>query len=618
MIRSPEDTKKADNLESCVKKLEKLPTSFCKKQHSMDVQLCQVYAYAAEHGTVGKYKSYVLAAHAKKCVPKRVKIIQKMESTLDANSYRGFFGHKEVVITDGGLITGGAKYYQLCLKDAGSVHVTRAATGMTPRLNRYTTYQTYATWADTLWDARQAQIRQLLHFRSWLRSSAYNSRPQQRNGPTRPAAGLQSRWSTSNTHQMIAAKDLSLWIDFGRETRGVEFKGPGARSDKNFLAKVIRAALAMSNRQDGGTIVIGVEDTGSALIRKGLTAKDLATWNYDAVADSFHPYADPSLAFHLEIVTLDDLNFVVISVEQFDAVPTICAKTYQNDKHHVLQDGVIYVRPRRKPESVAVNSHADMRDLINLAVDKGLRDFLRRAGAAGLSTAEIAVGPTDNQKFEEQQSQFAPDLNASIAQGFYTVTIRPSNFTQELVTSLQDLEDILARCSVALRGWDFPHISTEENRTIRGGDFIEQSTDWLEYKEAWRLHMSGLFLFRARYRSDMNILPINHVVYWVTEAFEFAARLAASHVGGDEMTISIGFSGLNGRTLHQDNNMLEPSPFDYSANVDDLYRDYTLTTAELVSSPRAAARNALMQLFDRFGWQPKEELLTVVQGGLRS
>ena len=45
----------------------------------------------------------------------------------------------------------------------------------------------------------------------------------------------------------------------GHETHGVEFKGPGKRTNSAFLAGVIRAMLGMANRRDGGHVILGID-----------------------------------------------------------------------------------------------------------------------------------------------------------------------------------------------------------------------------------------------------------------------------------------------------------------------------------------------------------------------
>lgn len=71
---------------------------------------------------------------------------------------------------------------------------------------------------------------------------------------------------------------------------------------------------------------------------------------------------------------------VVLEVAEFEDVPHICKR----DNQRVLVKGHIYVRPRGKPQSVAVPSSDETRQLLDVAIDKGVRDFVRRAGAAGV------------------------------------------------------------------------------------------------------------------------------------------------------------------------------------------------------------------------------------------
>ena len=94
-------------------------------------------------------------------------------------------------------------------------------------------------------------------------------------------------------------EEFDQLLALGRELSGLEFKGPGPRSDRQLFAQVVRAVLGMANRRDGGTVVIGVEDSGTSLSPIGLSDADLATWTYDAVADGIAVYADPNVSFEL-------------------------------------------------------------------------------------------------------------------------------------------------------------------------------------------------------------------------------------------------------------------------------------------------------------------------------
>jgi predicted HTH transcriptional regulator len=194
----------------------------------------------------------------------------------------------------------------------------------------------------------------------------------------------------------MTPEDLSQLLDLGEEKSGVEFKGCRPRSDLAFMAKVTRAALGMSNRRDGGLIVIGVDEDKDGLHPNGLSNEDLKSWRSDLVADIFAQYADPPLAFTLESVELDTKFFVAISVGEFEDVPTICRRAFsQQGGQVVLREGACYVRPRRKPETTEVPTYPDMRDLLDLALEKHLRRHVMTSLRAGLALvpATQAIDP---------------------------------------------------------------------------------------------------------------------------------------------------------------------------------------------------------------------------------
>ena len=174
-------------------------------------------------------------------------------------------------------------------------------------------------------------------------------------------------------------EEFAELLALGYERRGTEFKGPGPRSHP-FLAKVIRAVLGMANQQDGGVVVIGVTDTNGVLSPTGLAEADLATWRFDDVAAAVASFADPFVSFELEIRSHDAKRFVVLHVREFEGIPVLCRRDYPE----ILRAGACYVRTRRKPETTEVPSQTEMRDLLQLAITKGLRAFVAQAVASGL------------------------------------------------------------------------------------------------------------------------------------------------------------------------------------------------------------------------------------------
>ncbi|HET8760483.1 MAG TPA: ATP-binding protein, partial [Nitrospiria bacterium] len=108
----------------------------------------------------------------------------------------------------------------------------------------------------------------------------------------------------------------------GYERRGTEFKGPGSLSAKPLVAKVVRAVLGMANQQDGGLVVVGVDEDVKGKIKPvGLSESDLATWKYDDVAGAIAPYADPFVSFELETKEYKGKRFVLFHVSEFDEIP---------------------------------------------------------------------------------------------------------------------------------------------------------------------------------------------------------------------------------------------------------------------------------------------------------
>lgn len=191
-------------------------------------------------------------------------------------------------------------------------------------------------------------------------------------------------------------------LALGHEASGVEFKGPGSRSNRRLFAQVVRAALGMANRRDGGRVIIGVADDGGVLNPVGLSEGDLATWRYDDIADGVSVYADPSVVFEREVKEYNNRVYVILHVDEFADIPILCKKDYPD----VLRSGACYVRARRKPETSEIPTQEDMRDLLELAIDKGVSRYLARAQRVGLIVLP-SVTPPSTERFEQQRG----DLN---------------------------------------------------------------------------------------------------------------------------------------------------------------------------------------------------------------
>jgi predicted HTH transcriptional regulator len=199
---------------------------------------------------------------------------------------------------------------------------------------------------------------------------------------------------------MLSVEEIESALRGGHETQGFEFKGPGARTDSYFLAKIARAALSLGNRRDGGHIVIGIGDDDPASLQPGLGAEELESWgDYEVVSRSLAVYADPAFHFELKAMTLSSgVEVVVIQVHEFADVPHLCAKGYDR----VLRKGALYVRPRTVPETSEVADSVGMRDVLDLAIEKGVREFVQTAVRAGLPLGKTP-GLDNEERYREER-----------------------------------------------------------------------------------------------------------------------------------------------------------------------------------------------------------------------
>jgi len=99
-------------------------------------------------------------------------------------------------------------------------------------------------------------------------------------------------------------------------------------------------------------------------------------------------------------------QFIVIRVYEFDEIPVLCRKDLHAPRRRelVLRRGACYVRSHHKPETSEIPSEREMRELLELAIDKGLRKFVSRAREAGMTPPMEGTPPRiSEQAFFEKQ-----------------------------------------------------------------------------------------------------------------------------------------------------------------------------------------------------------------------
>jgi len=185
----------------------------------------------------------------------------------------------------------------------------------------------------------------------------------------------------------MSSQDLCELIFVGEEQRNLEYKAPMRWDNEMTKAKITKTVLAMSNIRDGGWIVIGVEEQVNGAFKMiGLSQENIDTFNQDDISSYINGYADPFVKLHVSQVTCESKKYVIIKVDEFEEIPVICKKEYSLADLH---QGKIYTRTRRKNENSEALTQSEMREIIDLAVDKSVRAFFQRLQKIGAVSKDI-------------------------------------------------------------------------------------------------------------------------------------------------------------------------------------------------------------------------------------
>lgn len=442
---------------------------------------------------------------------------------------------------------------------------------------------------------------------------------------------------------MITDEQFADFLSLLYEPRRIEFKGALPRTDGRFFARVARACLGMANLRDGGLVIIGVDEQNGTFSASGLTPSDLASWQaYDDVSSGLASFADPMIRFELSTNHNEGRAFITIEVKEFDEVPIVCKKDSsfpdaKNRHFEVTRAGVCYVRSLRRTETSAIPTQTEMREVLDLAIEKGVRRFVTRAHAVGLDLTGTAQQDARN-PFQEQVLAIETDSQiATVARirerGYWRVAIHPGTFQVDRVGSIGDLYPLFRRHVLRLRSWDFPHWYTENGVEYQPGlDWIELGTEISQYREFWRFYQSGQFVdyrgmsedwleesttMRGRF-APSEVLFTSNTVHSFTEIFEFAARLALTDAYNvdDNIRVSILIHGLRNRRLFNDNPNRTRFMTPRVTALQEFPYEITVPRDELLGSVRSMARRAARELFLRFAWDASDQLLEGIQDEL--
>ena len=188
-------------------------------------------------------------------------------------------------------------------------------------------------------------------------------------------------------------RDLLDYISKNQHTERRDLEYKNGESWNSLKFKITQAVLAISNLEHGGYIIVGVEKGNNLMPFKavGMTENIAKTYGQDEVTSFVNDRADPHAKIEVRSFNHKQKYFVAIQVFEFKEIPVICKKGSD-----MLVRGRIYHRRTRKNESSSETTAEELREIIELAVDKGIKKQKQR----------ISKYEKEDNQFEEERKDF--------------------------------------------------------------------------------------------------------------------------------------------------------------------------------------------------------------------
>jgi predicted HTH transcriptional regulator len=200
---------------------------------------------------------------------------------------------------------------------------------------------------------------------------------------------------TSMPGHKILKDRIEVALDLTMESANVDFKR--SESWSSLEMTLVKSMLGMGNLADGGLVIVGVAESGATWELTGIQPDHLATFDVDVMADSFGMRISPSPDITIVTHTRDGRLYLAVAIAEFVEHPFVCAK--DGPPGSGLQRGRIYHRPTSgRPRTESVINADDMRDMLRLAIDKGVKRYVERVRGSGF--VEIVESAGDH--FDEE------------------------------------------------------------------------------------------------------------------------------------------------------------------------------------------------------------------------
>ncbi|WP_130855595.1 helix-turn-helix domain-containing protein [Olivibacter jilunii] len=409
----------------------------------------------------------------------------------------------------------------------------------------------------------------------------------------------------------MTTEELITHIDGQREHQNLDFKADCPWDDKKYA----KDFLAFANVMDGGSIIVGVEETHTGFNPVGVSPENLSTYNADIMKDQLRRFADPTIDFKVSYpIDNNGKQFVAIEIFPFREMPIISKISIPG----AIQHNVIYYRNTdKRTESAPISNAHDLRDIIEMAAVR----LMQRRRSFGYTMAE-SVESELNREIDSQSP--TSHIETIRSRGHWLLRFQP--LKKAGIEPLSECLHLIDRNKVSME-WTFPQVVIYN---INGRVFPSEHSYHGEYsigdrKESWNFYQSGQFVYygalvedwlaESPYRKQMaekfrpgDILFIKtSLIHFITQVIEFLSRLCVEKIYDEGVQISISLKNTKNRTLYIDD---ENSSFFLTPKItgaESITYTEKLTVAEIQEGGHWISNKIILYFLERFGYAPTKE-----------
>lgn len=181
------------------------------------------------------------------------------------------------------------------------------------------------------------------------------------------------------------------------ESEQVEYKSGKVLEEEKPLRKLVRECLAMANNEDGGVVVVGVEEQDGKFQPEGLTPKQLGDLRPDQLERDLMDCGYPRFNVRARIREYQGRKYLYTAVEGADC-PVISTRSHGHRGDDDVREGVIYVRRGTSSQAAGPAEYGRLLKRHNERIRVGAMRELRESGWVD----KMPPPKTDIEQFEEE------------------------------------------------------------------------------------------------------------------------------------------------------------------------------------------------------------------------